>query len=115
MFRLLRYISLLCCAFVVVSFFLFAITQTSHASQGQANAITHGTISGTAARNPPIAQEKQPRRFIDQVAQKLNSPFTGIVSTDNRWIRHLIPTAFSLLVYGFALSYLARWGAGRPI
>jgi hypothetical protein len=115
MFRLLRFLSLLCCAFVVVSFFLFAVSQTSHASQGQANAIANGTITSSTGKNKPISKEKQPRRFIDQVAQKLNSPFTGIVSTNNNWIKHLIPTAFSLLVYGFALSYLARWGSGRPI
>lgn len=111
--RLLQYISLICCAFVIVSFFLFAVAQTSHASQGQANAINTGATGASAAKNKPIAKEQQPRRFIDRVAQKLNSPWAGVVSTDNRWVEHLVPTAISLLVYGFALSFLARWASGR--
>jgi hypothetical protein len=114
MYKLLRYLSWLCCAFVIVSFFLFAVTQTSHASAGQASAVTTGAVSAGPQKSRPIAREGQPRRLIDQVAQKLNSPFTGIVSTDNRWIERLLPTLFSLLVYGLALSYLARWAAGRP-
>jgi hypothetical protein len=112
--RLLHFLSLLCCAFVIVSFFLFAVAQTSHAAKGQANAISNGAAGGTAAKSTAISKEHQPRRFIDQVAQKLNSPFTGIVSTKNIWIEHLIPTAISLLLYGFGLSLLARWAAGRP-
>jgi hypothetical protein len=114
MFRLLRLISLLCCAFVLVSFALFAIAQTSSASKGQADAISSGAVSGTAAKHKPIRDEKQPRRIIDQVAEKLNSPWTGIVSTHDIWIKHLIPTGVSLLVYGFALSFLARTLSGRP-
>jgi hypothetical protein len=113
MFRLLRLISLVCCAFVLVSFLLFAIAQTSTASKGQANAISSGTIAGPSSKNKPISKEHQPRRFIDQVTQKLNSPFTGIVSTNDIWIKHLIPTFFSLLVYGFALGFLARLFGGR--
>jgi hypothetical protein len=114
MLKLLRYASLVCCAFVIVSFFLFAVSQSSKASQGQATAITAGADAASPAKAEPISRETQPRRFVDQVAQKLNSPFTGIVSTDNRWVERLLPTVFSLLVYGLALSYLARWAAGRP-
>jgi hypothetical protein len=112
--QLLRFISLLCCAFVLVSFLLFAIAQTSSASKGQANAIANGQISGQDANNQPVARETQPRRFIDRVAEKLNSPWNGVITTTNRWVGHLIPTGISLLVYGFLLSFIARWAAGRP-
>ncbi len=114
MAQLLRLISLLCCAFVLVSFLLFAVAQTSSASKGQANAITSGQVAGSDADTKPVSREKQPRRFIDQVAQKLNSPWNGVVSTTDKWVAHLIPTAISLLVYGFLLSFVARWAAGRP-
>ncbi len=114
MLKLLRYASLICCAFVIVSFFLFALTQTSHASQSQASAVTSGTVAVAPEHAKPMGRESQPRRLIDEVAQKLNSPFTSIVSTDNLWMQRLLPTIFSLLVYGFVLGYLARWAAERP-
>ena len=114
MAQLIRLVSLLCCAFVLVSFLLFAVAQTSTASKGQASAIANGQVAGTDSKNKPIKDEKQPRRFIDQVAQKLNSPWNGFISTDDRWVKRLVPTAISLLVYGFLLGFLARWASGRP-
>ena len=115
MSKLLHYASLLCCAFVIASFFLFAVGQTSHASQGQASAIANGTVGGTpSVAAPPLRREHQPRRLIDQVAQKLESPFTHIVSTRSAWVTRIVPTLAALLIYGFGLSYLARWAAGRP-
>jgi predicted PurR-regulated permease PerM len=114
MSTLLRLISLLCCAFVIVAFALFAIAQTSHASQGQANAVASGTITSQQAKNKPVSQEKQPRKLIDQVAEKLNSPWNGIISTNSQWVKRGVPTIISLLVYGFLLSFIARWAAGRP-
>jgi hypothetical protein len=114
MAQLLRLASLLCCAFVLVSFLLFAVAQTSSASKGQADAIANGQVSGKDTDNQPIAKEKQPRRFIDQVAQKLNSPWNGVIATTNKWVKHLIPTAISLLVYGFLVGFIVRWAAGRP-
>ncbi|HET9075279.1 MAG TPA: hypothetical protein VFN48_11935 [Solirubrobacteraceae bacterium] len=115
MSKLLHYASMLCCAFVIGSFFLFAVSQTSHASQSQASAVANGTVSGVpSAPAPPLAREHQPRRFIDQVARKLESPFLNIVSTRSAWVTRLVPTAVALLIYGFGLSYLARWAAGRP-
>ncbi|WP_249011044.1 hypothetical protein [Conexibacter sp. DBS9H8] len=113
MARLLRLLSLLCCAFVVASFLLFAVSQTSHASAGQAEAIANGTISGPNRKSVPISREAQPRRFIDQVTAQLESPFRSIVSTDSRWMRHLIETGLSLLLYGFLLGFIARWASAR--
>jgi hypothetical protein len=112
--RLLQTISLLLCAFVIASFFLFAVTQTGHASQDQTAALTSGATVTPAPQRASAAPEREPRRFIDGVATELDSPFTGVVSSDNAWIRHLVPTALALLVYGFLLSFVARWAAGRP-
>ena len=116
MLQLLRRASLICCAFVIASFLLFAVAQTSRASQGQASAISAGTGTGTgtAARPEPISSESQPRRLIDQVAEALNSPWAGIVATHNRWMQRLAPTLCSLLVYGLLIGFLARWAASRP-
>jgi hypothetical protein len=110
---LLRLLSLLCCAFVVASFFLFAVSETSHASSGQAAAIANGTISGPSHKPLPLSRERQPRRFIDEIAATLNSPFSGIVRSDGVWVRHLVETGLSLLLYGFLLGFIARWASGR--
>ncbi len=95
MAQLLRLASLLCCAFVLVSFLLFAVAQTSSASKGQADAIANGQVSGKDTDN-------------------LNSPWNGVIATTNKWVKHLIPTAISLLVYGFLVGFIVRWAAGRP-
>ncbi len=106
--RLLHYISLLCCAFVVIAFVLFAQQQLNHASKTQANAVSGQTTHSSAHR------AGQPKRFIDDVAGKLNSPWTGIISSNNAWVRRGIPTLLSLLVYGAGLGFLARWASARP-
>jgi hypothetical protein len=108
--RALHLISLACCAFVVISFVLFAHTQLSGASKTQANLVA-GTQSAAPARIHRVAQ---PRRFIDGVAGKLESPFTGLVHSDNAWVEELIPAALALLVYGGGLGFLARWASGVP-
>ena len=111
---LLRFASMLACAFVLVSFGLFAIAQTSHASHGQVSALNAGSAGASTGAPTPIAREHQPRRFIDSVARDLNSPWADVVSSRDRWVTHIVPTLISLLLYGFVLSYLARWAAGRP-
>jgi hypothetical protein len=108
MARLLHYASMLCCAFVVVSFALFAHAQLSHASNQQVASLNGVTASGPVAHRPG-----QPRRFIDTVAGKLESPFTELVRSDNAWVRHLIPLLAALLVYGGGIGYLARWSSAR--
>jgi hypothetical protein len=108
--RLLHYISLLCCVFVIISFALFAHGQVSHASTQQANAVAS---TQTVATTSGPHKTGQPRRFIDGVAHKLDSPFTGIVSSDDAWVTHGIPTLFALLVYGLGLGFLVRWASGR--
>ena len=127
--RTLHWISLICSAFVVISFVLFAHAEISSASSHQAGLIAppktlaQGTPTGAlgistqpvgAATAPPQPHVKgQPRRFIDGVAGKLESPFTSLVQTNNQWVEHLIPLVLALLVYGGGIGYMGRWTAGR--
>jgi len=127
--RTLHWISVLCCAFVVISFALFAHAQVSSASSHQAGLIappkslnTSTTPTGalgisqtstTATTVKRHKQKGQPRRFIDAVASKLESPFSSVVSSTNAWVNHLIPFIFALLVYGAGLGFLSRWADGR--
>jgi hypothetical protein len=115
-----RWASILACAFVTLSFLFFAVNQTSTASQNQANAITGDAPevkpeSITKLPNPPPAVEKvrehendKFHEFVDDVDDVLLSPFTGISSSGNIWVRRLIPLALALLIYGIGGLYLAR-------
>ena len=114
-----RWLSLIACAFVVLSFLFFLVDQTSEASQNQVNAIGGQAgvkiESATKVPDPPAAVEKVREaendgfhEFVDDVDDVLLSPFTGIVDSDNIWVRRLVPLGFALLIYGLLGQYLAR-------
>jgi hypothetical protein len=114
-----RWASLIACGFVILSFLFFLVDQTSSASQNQVNAITGEAgvkaESATKVPNPPPAVEKVREQendgfheFVDDVDDVLLAPFTGIVDSDNIWVRRLVPLALALLIYGLLGQYLAR-------
>jgi hypothetical protein len=114
-----KWLSIIASAFVVLGFLFFAVNQTSTASQNQANAISGGVSvkpeSATKVPNPPPAVEKlreaendKFHEFVDDVNDVLLSPFTGIVDSDNIWVVRLVPLALALLIYGLLGQYLAR-------
>ena len=114
-----RWASLIACGFVVLSFLFFLVDQTSDASQNQVNAIEGQAgvkiESATKVPNPPPAVEKIREQendsfheFVDDVDDVLLSPFTGIVDSDNIWVRRLVPLGLALLIYGLLGQYLAR-------
>lgn len=107
----LRLLSILCTAFVVLSFVFFTIDQSSKGSQS--------SVNGIAADGPPsaaIVQHKKPahhnavRRAIDSVDKRLVDPFNGLAGgSSNDWVKRGIPSLFALFVYGFGLSFIARY------
>ena len=114
-----RWASLIACAFVIMSFVFFLVDQTSDASQNQVNAITGEAgvkaESATKVPNPPPAVERVREQendgfheFVDDVDDVLLAPFTGIVDSNNIWVRRLVPLALALLIYGLLGQYLAR-------
>ena len=115
----IRWASIVACAFVALSFLYFAINQTSTASKNQVIAIVGGTDvkpeSETKLPNPPKNVERLREKendslheFVDDVDDVLLSPFTGISNSSSIWVRRLIPLALALLIYGFGGLYLAR-------
>jgi hypothetical protein len=117
--RILVLASWLCCALVAASFGLFAVNQVSGASAHQVTAINVApsyTANGIpVATTAPVSVVKpvgQPKRFIDGAAKALTSPFSSIVSSDNQWVDHGIPSLFAFLAYGLGLGYLARFTRG---
>lgn len=103
--------ALICCGLVLASFVMFTRDQLAGAAKQQANAVT-ATAPAQPATPAKHATEGQPGRFIRGAAADLTSPFASIVHSSNDWVRHILPTAFALLVYGLGLGYLARYSRG---
>jgi len=108
--RLLRFVSLVCCALIVMSFAMFARDQMAGASEHQQTELVAGS-SATAAPAAITHRHSQPRRFIDDAATTLSSPFAAAVKSSNQWVDHGLPAVFALLAYGVGLGYLARFAS----
>ncbi len=109
--RVLRLLAFVCCALVVASFAMFARDQMAGASQHQQTELVAGAPS--TAPTAPAKPHAQPRRFIDQAAKVLQTPFDAIVQSSNQWVKHGLPALFALVVYGLGLGYLARFSSAR--
>lgn len=99
--------SVACCALVVLSFALFALSQASGASNNQVAELNGAPATGHVVHvvHPP----GQPRRFIDGASAALTSPFRSFIHSDSRWAVEIATTLLALLLYGLGLGYLARW------
>jgi hypothetical protein len=109
--RVLALSAYICCALVIVSFALFARDQFAGASENQTSAIVAGQPA-TPTAVPVATHHGQPRRFIDDAASALTSPFRSLMRTDSHWAIEIEETLLALLVYGAGLGFLARYA--RP-
>jgi hypothetical protein len=115
----LRALSIATSLVVLTGWTLFAIDE-SRAASGQSQAQIAG-FQATSRPSPTPGQERARekahgslRERIDDVDDALLSPFAFL--TDNSpstWARRSVPAMVALLVYGFGLSYLARFARGR--
>jgi hypothetical protein len=116
----LRLASILLCLVVTVSFALFAISQTSNASAHQQREL-NGEVSppeeaarsgeGAAQTTAPAGQAAKgsARRRIDEVAEAVTSPFSGVADgAGSEWLKRGLLLTLTLAVYGFGLGFLAR-------
>jgi hypothetical protein len=116
---LLRTASVVASAIVLVSFALFALDETRNASKESAAAVAG--LEATRSSDPSPREERarerahsRTRELIDDADDVLVTPFASIVGgSDSSWVRRGVPTALALLVYGFGLSFLARYARGR--
>jgi hypothetical protein len=108
----LRFLAVVCSAVVVVSFGLFAIDQTRDASKTTATEVAGQTAS--TAPVPAKDARSGVRRKIDGLSDGLTSPFSSVSdASGSEWVRRGIPMLLALLLYGFGLSYLARYARAR--
>jgi hypothetical protein len=109
--RVLVLTSFACCALVALSFTMFARDQLAGASAHQ----QHEILTGNPPRPTSVPVQKvhgQPRRFIDDAARRLTSPFDSLVTSHNTWALRALPSLLALLVFGFGLGFLARYASG---
>src|SRR5271168_4860836 len=105
--KLMRLASWIICLIVAASFLIFVVEQTSSASTHQQEELIEHPSSSTGA--PAPKHEGTVHKKIDEASDFFTSPFAGIVSGSNsEWVIHGVKTVLALLIYGFALSYLAR-------
>jgi hypothetical protein len=102
---------LACSALVLGSFAMFARDQIAGASEHQQNQISVGAPHDPGV-TPQSTGHGQPRRFIDDAANALTSPFRSLVQSDSQWVLHGVATFVGLLVYGVGLGFLARYSRG---
>ncbi|HST32877.1 MAG TPA: hypothetical protein VLJ80_05075 [Solirubrobacteraceae bacterium] len=118
----LRLASIVLCLIVGVSFVLFAISRTSDASAHQQRML-NGEIAppqeGETAAEAAAAAKKtstngqaskgSSRRVIDEVAEAVTSPFSGLIdNSSSEWLKRGVLLALTLAIYGFGLSFIAR-------
>ena len=103
--KTLRLASIALCLLVALSFLLFAVNQTSTAS-GHQQAELGGGPALTQSQSGHHPRESGLRRSIDEAAEAVTSPVSGLSSS--AWGEHGLRLIFALLVFGFALGYLAR-------
>ena len=54
------------------------------------------------------------RELVDDADDILVAPFASIANgSDSSWVRRGVPTLIALIVYGFGLSFMARYARGR--
>jgi hypothetical protein len=111
--RAIKLASLVCCALVLLSFAFFARDQVAGASVHQQTELASGSDTVPTPAPTPTKPHAQPRRFIDGAAKALTAPFDAIVQSSNAWVKHGLPAAFGLIVYGLGLGYLGRFSSGR--
>jgi hypothetical protein len=107
---LLRLASRVICLIVIVSFALFALEQTSSASTHQQNELNESAPAGSRTTTTEKPKSKSAlHKTIDEASSSLTSPFSGITAGwQNQWAIHGANLVLALLIYGFALGFLAR-------
>jgi hypothetical protein len=122
---LLRLVSIVVTAVVLISFGLFALDQARDGSDQTIARLEGGEgPKGDARRNinqadpPPRIERARERRhtdareLLDDANDIVVKPFTGIGDSDNIWAQRGIPALLAVLIFGLALRLLAAYLQG---
>jgi hypothetical protein len=113
--RLLRLASIVICLIALASFVTFAVEQAGNGSNRQQAEVKAAEASNGEATSESKAGHKSAlHEDLDKALSTLASPFSGITSgSHSQWTIQIVDTLLVLLVYGFALSFVARLLPGR--
>ena len=109
--KLLRLASFVICLIVIASFVVFAANQAKSASNEQQQSLQESSSSPTAANSNPPAKHKESsiHKGLDEASAELTSPFAGLFSgSHSQCTKRGGELILALLIYGFALGYVAR-------
>jgi hypothetical protein len=110
--RLIRIVAVAACAIIVIGFMAFASDEANKGSKKQVQRIDQAMDAPAPAADVERAREKKHgkvRETIDDANDVLLSPFTGLIESNDAWVKRLIPTILALLAYGLGLTLLANF------
>jgi hypothetical protein len=102
----IRWVAFLASLLVIVAFGAFAIDASREGSKEQVQRLAEGQQQTPAKTHE---HHGAARRALDDADDTVLSPFSGIVDSNDRWVRHGIPALLALLVYGVGLFLLANF------
>jgi hypothetical protein len=109
--RVLLWVSTICTLIVAVSFGLFALEEAAAGSKKQEAAVDHVNQPGPTPHTERAREQKHTtaRETIDDANDILVSPFTGVVDSDNIWVKRGIPSLLAFFVYFVVLRIVAGY------
>jgi hypothetical protein len=103
----------LACLIVIAWFVVFAVDQTGSASahqQGEVGGPASTSSGASGSQANPATHESSLHRKLNDTAEALTSPFSGVVSgSQSQWTIHVVETVLALLVYGLGIGFLVRF------
>lgn len=112
----LRLTSTVLTLLVLLGFALFATEQANEGSQ-----IQQARLEGISEPSPTPATEAERedrhtdgRELIDDANDVLLQPFTGVVSSDEIWVKRGVPALLAFFAYGVLLRLLAGYAVRLP-
>jgi hypothetical protein len=111
MATLIRTVAVVTSVLVLLGFAGFVSDQASHASKTQVRAIgdePDDPAPDAAAERARERSHGKLREAIDDANDVLLSPFAGITTSRNDWVRRAVPTLLALLAYGLLLGLIAN-------
>jgi hypothetical protein len=113
--RTLHVASVCICLTVIASFLVFAVNQTSSASAHQQEVLNNevpkqtAAVGGGSGARTSASHESPVHEAIDEASKAFTAPFDGITAGwSSEWLIRSANLGLALLLYGFALGYLAR-------
>src|SRR5258707_1261079 len=110
--RIVRLVSRVICVILLAWFLVFAVNETKTASGHQQKQLAGQTASEEQQEEKEKASKKAHKsgvhETLDETAEALTSPFSGIVSGSSEWLKNGELLLAALIVYGFGLGFVAR-------